>query len=81
MTGPGARSSTKTKRAAPSLRGVNKSKPTARQPKLSAALTKQAKIEAPAHSTRRNVILAEMKKGDTAGCIEHMEQAHKALGM
>ena len=24
---------------------------------------------------------AEMKKGNTAGCMEHMEEAHKAMGM
>jgi hypothetical protein len=24
---------------------------------------------------------AAMKKGDTAGCIEHMKQAHEAMGM
>jgi hypothetical protein len=24
---------------------------------------------------------AAMKKKDTAGCIEHMEAAHKAMGM
>jgi hypothetical protein len=24
---------------------------------------------------------AEMKKGNTAGCMEHMNEAHKAMGM
>lgn len=24
---------------------------------------------------------AEMKKGNEAGCIQHMEEAHKAMGM
>ena len=24
---------------------------------------------------------AEMKKGNTAGCMEHMAEAHKAMGM
>jgi hypothetical protein len=24
---------------------------------------------------------AAMKKGDTAGCMKHMEEAHKAMGL
>ena len=32
-------------------------------------------------TTHLDMSKAEMKKGNEAGCMEHMAQAHKAMGM
>jgi hypothetical protein len=32
-------------------------------------------------TTALDMSKAAMKKGDTAGCMKHMDQAHKAMGM
>jgi hypothetical protein len=32
-------------------------------------------------TTALDMSKAAMKKGDTAGCMQHMEEAHKAMGM
>jgi hypothetical protein len=32
-------------------------------------------------TTALDVSKAAMKKGDTAGCMKHMEEAHKAMGL
>ena len=37
-----------------------------------------AKKEATAHLEASK---AEMKKGNEAGCMEHMQEAHKAMGL
>jgi hypothetical protein len=47
--------------------------------KMIAAMTDAAKKkEATMHL---DMSKAEMKKGNTAGCMEHMTEAHKAMGM
>jgi len=32
-------------------------------------------------TTALDMSKAAMKKGDTAGCMKHMDEAHKAMGM
>jgi len=32
-------------------------------------------------TTALDMSKAAMKKGDTAGCMQHMEEAHKAMGL
>jgi hypothetical protein len=43
-----------------------------------AKMTNAAKKEATSHL---DMSKAAMKKGDTAGCMKHMEEAHKAMGL
>ena len=43
-----------------------------------AKMTDAKKKEA---TTALDMSKAAMKKGDTAGCMKHMDEAHKAMGM
>ena len=53
--------------------------PRAQMDKMIAEMTDEAaKKEATMHL---DMSKAEMKKGNEAGCMEHMQEAHKAMGL